>query len=417
MLGLNMTAARKEHVISVLNQLEEIKRMKRDYIYPASKLGVDDEGRLVLGGTDTFKVGTQVYTEWKDAEAAADKEGARIEPLGKAGSLPLSRTAETQLAGKLGVPTKYLDGLRSQGHNDLAAYNLRTLLSRNTDKFLLRTLQGRVRAVLSNAYRIMDNYDVFDTAAGILQEAQAQVWHVRLGEDSFELFAVSRTIAGEVASSGHYQGQTHGWWHQGGSDDATGVNFSRADAPLTDKDSHYAAVRISNSETGRGGLHVEPVILRALCNNSTIIGKKMSAIHLGRRQEEEGLVYQADTIQAEKSAALLKLRDTVKTCFDPDLFAGYIAKLNGLTGEKLDKPEAVVQAITEEFSLSAERHQGILRSLFQADDLSRYGLIQATTYQAHAADEAGDTEEASLMEEIGGRLIDMSREQFASMSR
>jgi hypothetical protein len=263
-----------------------------------------------------------------------------------------------------------------------------------------------VRAVLSNAYKVLDNYDVFDVAAGVLQEAQAQVWHARLGDDGFELFAVSKTIAGEVASSGHYQGQAHGWWRQGGSDDNTPANFARGDAPITEKDTHYAALRISNSETGRGGLHVEPVVLRALCNNSVVVGKKMSAIHLGRRQEEEGLVYQADTLQAEKSAA----------CFDPEKFAAYIRKLNGLTQEKLDKPEAVVQALTEEHGLSEDRRQGILRCLFQSDDLSRYGLVQATTFQAHAADEAGDTEEASLMEEIGGRLVEMSAREFAGLA-
>lgn len=43
-------------------------------------------------------------------------------------------------------------------------------------------------------------------------------------------------------------------------------------------------------------------------------------------------------------------------------------------------------------------------------------VVQAITYQAHAADEAGDTEEASLMEEIGDRLVEMPAREFAGLA-
>jgi hypothetical protein len=417
-----MTPARKENILKVLAEVDRVKKGKRDYLYPANKLGMTDAGGLAFAATDTFAVGDTIYTEWADAEKALDglraagDDDAAIRPLGKEGSLPLSRVAEGQLAERLGIPIKYVDALRCKENADLAAHNFRVLLGRSAQRFLVRTLDGKVRAVLSNAYRVLDNADVFLAAAETLQKADAQIWHARLSDDSFELFAVSKTIAGEVASSGSYQSQSYGWWNQGGGAKQGAEGFALNDRPVGDKDVHYAAVRISNSETGRGGLHVTPTVLRAVCNNSVVIGKTVSSIHLGRRKEEEGLVYAADTVQSESQTAWLKLRDTIKTCFDAGRFAAYVDCLNGLTKEGLgEQPQLVVERVANQLEIPEERRAAILQALFQSNDLTRFGLVQAVTFQAHAADEAGRPEEASALEEAGGKLVEMPAEAFGRL--
>jgi hypothetical protein len=373
-------------VADVLKEIERRKASRRDYVYPAAKLAVNDDGAMVFGDTDAFQVGDRVYTNWTDAEAAADSTGQELRPLGKTGALPLSRTAEIQVCGKLGVPTKYIDFLREGGkHPDLAAHNLTTLLSRSAgQKMLVRTLDGRVRAVLSDRYRILDNADVFFAAAEAMQAAGAVIWNARLTDDRFSLFAVSPDLHGTVTKSMAFRdGVQHGWW-QGDKDG----------------DTHNAAVQISNSETGQGGLTVRLGALRAVCVNTSIIGKALSVIHLGKQQGEGEVRYEEDTRESEARTVWLKLRDTISTAFDRAKFVEYLDRLNGLAEKKLAEPEKAVAALAERFDLPDARRADVLAKLFGGRDLTRFGLAQAVTASA----KEGDDGEAGRLEEIGGEL-------------
>lgn len=407
-----------EKIMETIARVQAMKASKRDYIYPATKLGMDDDGRIVFAGTDTFKVGERVYTEWPDAEAALNElqrqaPESRIEPLGRQGAIPLSRTAESQLAAKLGIPLRFVDALREGGHKDLAAHNFRTLLGRATDtKYLVRTLEGRCRAVLSNSYKVLDNMDVFLAAADTLQAAGADLWNARVWDDGgrFEVFAVSKNVTGAVKSSEAYNTQVHAWWTANGSK-YPGM-YGKDDGGL---DVHFAAMRLTNSETGQGGVNVTPCVLRAVCRNTSVVGTAISSVHLGRRKEEEGLVYAEDTQAAEARTTFLKLRDTIKTVFDQVKFQAYIDRLNGIAREPLGKPQEVVAAVAAEYGIGDERAAAILQSLFESRDLTRFGLVQAVTVQAHVCDEAADAASASGMEEVGGALTNMSRERFAAL--
>jgi hypothetical protein len=391
-----LTCANVNAVAEVLVEIERQKKSRRDYIYPAAKLQMDPAGRIVFAGSQTFQVGDRVYTEWADAESAADATGAPVVPLGQSGALPLNRTAERQLADRLDIPLKYIDRLRGAEHGDLAAHNVSTLLGRTDARFLVRTLDGQVRAVLSDRYRVLDNADVFFAAADMLQAAEADVWNARLWHDGFELFAVSRAITGAVQAQLDQARGQHQW------------------ATIDDGgDLHNAAVRISNSETGCGGLSVHFALLRQVCNNTAVVGKALSVIHLGRRNEAEGLVYSAETQEAESRAIWLKLRDAIRTAFDRQRFADYLARLNGLTAQPLAAPETAVENVVREFQLPEARKAQILRSLFEGRDLSRFGLVQAVTAQAHDA----PAEDASRFEEVGGALVDMADNRFAALAR
>jgi hypothetical protein len=396
---MNHTFCAQGHVKRIADVLAEIQRQKasrRDYIYPAAKLTMQD-GRLVFGASQSFRVGDRIYTEWADAERAADASGEKLEPLGQTGALPLSRTAQRQLAEKLGIPMRYVDDLRERRHGDLADYNFTALLGRATGRFLVRTLDGSVRAVLSDRYRILDNADVFFASADTLQEAGAVVWNARLWDDGFELFAVSDRLTGEVQRDPGYQRRGHHSHETGG------------------PDVHNVAAKVTNSETGCGGLNVHFGILRRLCNNTAIVGSAISVVHLGRRNEADGLVWSEETQEAESRTIWLKLKDAIRTAFDPQRFQRYIDRLSGLTRQPLANPEKAVANVVREYELSEERKAAILRSLFSAGDLTRYGLVQALTAQVKEADGAGRAEEASDLEAAGGKLIEMADERFAAL--
>jgi hypothetical protein len=396
------------NVGKVLLEIERQKASRRDYIYPAAKLCMRDDGTLNLGATDCFQVvglpndsaNGRVYTEWADAEKALDEaialgvESPRLLHLGKGGCLPLKPTAERQLSEKLGIPLKYAQDLRARKCGDLASYNYSTLMHRHGDTMMLRCLDGSVRAVLSPKYRIMDNSDVFFAAAQAMQEAGAKIWQARLWDDRFEMLAVSPSLHAEVERQFKDDGGTHRLANVEGKPDV--IN---------------AAVKITNSETGCGGGNVLLASLRQACNNTSIYGKLLKSIHLGGRQEEGGIQYADDTQESAARTTWLKLRDAIKLAFDPIKFQEMISQLNGIAREPLANAEKVVAAVAEHFSITEDRRASILQSLFEGRDLTRYGLVQAITAQAHVTDGAV----ASDLEALGGEVAEMSVKEFAAI--
>jgi hypothetical protein len=384
-------------IASIAIELERQKKTKRDYICAPARVRFTDDGKLELGGVKAFKVGDRVHFDWNDAEVAARASGNRLDVV-TAGVLPLRPKAEYQLAHRLGLPLTYVSRLRQDGHNDLVAYNFSQLLARDNKNMMVRTLDGQVRAVLSDSYRILDNADLFLCAADTFKEAGAQIWKARLWDDGFEIFAVSPTVAGEVKrDQDAHGGEGHHWTR------TTGPDMQRA------------AVAIRNSETGCGGLQINFAAFRDVCSNGLIVSKGLSQIHLGRRREEEGLIYSEDTNAAESKAIWLKVRDAIRTAFAPEKFQQYLDRLNGLARTVIDDPTLAVTNVVSAYELSDDRRESILKALFSSNDLTGFGLVQAVTYQAHDLDNAGDHEEASRMERIGGDLVGMADKEFAQL--
>lgn len=395
-----------EAIARTIQEVEHMKASRRDYIWPSKRLRMA-EGRLVLSGK-TFQVqggdGSAVcYTTWQDAEAAADHLGGKIAVVEDSGAIPINRTTLTQIADKLGVPTKYLSSLRERGQGSLADHNVTTLLQADDRNFLLRTLAdqsgSRVRAFLSDGYRVLDNADLFFCAAETFTEKQAEVWQARLwGDgDGFEVFGVASKIRGQVRLDRPFD-PGDGW-------------LSRWKG--TEGDVQNAAVRISNSETGTGGLNVRFCIFTRICANFCIWGNTVSQVHLGRRREEEGLILSEDTQAMESELVWKKVRNAIRTAFDPVRFQAYIDRLDGLTQQVIPEPGVAVGNVVKAFGITEERKAAILAGILGTGDRSRYGLIQAVTGAAHLADRQGGADEASHLEEVGSQLVTMADEHFA----
>ena len=80
-----------------------------------------------------------------------EKDGIRLEIPGY-GEFPLTNWAHGQLADKLGILRKYYERMRSSGKSELLAENVNAWL-REKERRLIRILDGRIRAILSDRYR------------------------------------------------------------------------------------------------------------------------------------------------------------------------------------------------------------------------------------------------------------------------
>jgi hypothetical protein len=195
------------------------------------------------------------------------------------GVTPLARR---QLADKLKIPYAYFERMR-EDQPTLLDRNVNTWLQSEEDRRMLRTLDGQVRAVLSDRYRRLDNFDLAESVLPILQQLpEVRFESVELTETKMYLKCITPRLKYEMAPGDVVQ----------------------------------AGVVISNSEVGQGTLSVQPLLFRLVCSNGLIVpDRSLRKTHVGRAlggEDERIQVYQDDTLRADDKAFFLKVRDVVQ---------------------------------------------------------------------------------------------------------
>lgn len=297
------------------------------------------------------------------------------------GITPLARR---QLADKLKIPHAYFERMRIE-QPDLLDRNVNTWLHGDTDRRLIRTLDGKVRAVLSERYRRLDNYDLAEAVLPVLQQLPGAEFHsMELTETRMYLKCVTPRVRFEIAPGDIVQ----------------------------------AGVAICNSEVGQGTLSVQRLIFRCICSNGAIVpDHSMRKTHLGRAlgQDEEAItVFKDDTLRADDEAFFLKVRDVVQSAVSEATFTQVAQKFQRTLNIPLrGDPVKTVEVLANRYALNDEERGGVLRHLITEGDLSGYGLINAVT---HYSQEIEDYDRATDFEVLGGRLIDLSTPEWATLA-
>lgn len=307
--------------------------------------------------------------------------------------LGLKPTARRQITQRFKVPGDYMNRLLADPkHLPLAASTLNHFFQADPSKQMLRTLDGNVRAFLSNKYRPLDNYDLFYAAIEELDKVKAEVWYARLADDSFRLYAVAKGTSAEVTTKRPF-GEGHDIKNFG-----TGGQGGTGGLP----DLHHPAISIENSETGEGGLRVRAADLRFACTNLMVTDMGVMAIHSGSRKEEEGFL-SAETVAADSKVTWMKVRDLIRTSFNADKFKKMIDLMNGATQEEVVDAVAVVEALAATNYIPGDVKDSIRNRFISGGDKSRYGLIQAVTFEAH--NQGLDAEKRNQLNDAGGKLL------------
>ena len=297
------------------------------------------------------------------------------------GVTPLARR---QLADKLNIPYAYFERMR-ENQPALLDRNVNTWLQSEPDRRLLRTLDGQVRAVLSDRYRRLDNYDLAVHVLPILKGLpELRFESVELTETRMYIKCVTPQLKFEMAPGDIVQ----------------------------------AGIAISNSEVGQGTLSVQPLLYRLVCRNGLIVADRaLRKTHVGRSlaQDDEGVtVYQDDTLQADDKAFFLKVRDVVQAAVSEVTFRQAAAKMQRTMGIKLvGDPVHSVEVLAQRYTLNEAERSGVLRHLVAGGDLSGYGLVNAVT---HFSQEVEDYDRATEFEALGGKLIELSTSEWKPLA-
>lgn len=298
-------------------------------------------------------------------------------------NFPLNRTAHQQLGEKLKIPRAYYERMVDE-QPLLWEASVNTWLDSQGGSLMVRTLDDHARAVLSDRYRSIPNYDVFMATFGAAR-------------DIAEQHNTGVTISGLALNDDYFEGRIV-------SRDTHAVTL-----PNGDSDSFRVGVHVKNSETGRGSLQVRYYVLRLVCTNGMVAPADLfdgtRVVHRGA-QHDEGLV-SAETFGLENDALMSRIRDTVGVMFDPARLADVTARMNAAAAMQIDEPVRAVADVARRFNISDEAQQSILNELAAPSwevDPGRtvYGLIQAVTAQAHKTE---DQDTATDYETIGAQLL------------
>lgn len=300
-------------------------------------------------------------------------------------SYGISDIALHQIAEKLKIPFGYFDRMRRE-QPALLDNNVNTWLQAGgTETRLVRTLDGRVRAFLSDRYRRLDNYDVAEYVLPILERLPgAALASAELTESRMYLKYVCHNVSCEIAPG----------------------------------DIVCAGVAVKNSEVGWGHLPVEPLLFRLLCSNGLIVDElALRKKHLGKAlqsQDEAVEIYKEDTLKADDKAILLKVRDMVGAAVSEVTFRLTAERLQRTFGIKLaGDPIRSVEVLANRFALSDDERIGVLRGLIEGSDLSGYGLVNAVTGYSQ---QVSDYDRATELEGVGGKLLALSNREWAEIA-
>ena len=296
------------------------------------------------------------------------------------GMYGVTNLARRQLAEKLKIPFQYFERMRVEQPR-LLDHNVNTWLQADGDRRMVRTLDGAIRAILSDRYRRLDNYDLAENVLPILHRLpDARFESVELTETRMYLKVVTPKIEYEIAPGDIVQ----------------------------------AGIVICNSEVGEGTLSVQPLIYRLVCRNGLIASDRaLRKSHLGRvwQSGEAAIdVFRDDTLAADDKAFFLKARDVVQAAVSQATFVQVAQKLQKTLAIKVTgDPVKAVEVLANRQDLNEAERYGVLRRLIVEGDLSAYGMVNAVT---NYSQEVADYDRATGLEALGGTLIDLSIEQW-----
>lgn len=357
---------------ALIAELERRAKTAEDIIVPAQSI------RFELGEEPGSLPGTR-----PEAKAVIPFAGNDI-----VRAFGINRTGHAQTASKLNIPWQYYQRMASEAP-DLLITSVNEWIGREGGNWLLRTLDGRVRANLSDGYRMLDNYDLAFATLGRAREFGAEIQRFTLTDDRFEMRLIARDWRGRAGIEGNGTGHTM----------RTGL---RAE--------FIPGCYVSNSETGKGRLAIRPFILDAVCSNGYIGEQGFDRVHLGSRNDA-GYI-SAETRAAKDKTIWMEIADVIGTVFNEERFKALVARMTDTAGQELAAPIAAVDAVVARYEMSDDDKQAILNELISPShgrDPGRtvFGLISSITERAKTYEES-DPERATAMEAAGMELVSIA---------
>jgi hypothetical protein len=341
-------------------ELDRQNGSKRDYVAPSGKM--------------------------KFSAISVDNKPHTYLMLDKLGEYENTELADDQISARLEIPKKYYDKMRNEAPNLLAS-NVNTWLQRGDEKYMVRTLDNKVRALLSSRYRPLDNYDLAQAVLPELTKMKVEIVSSEITEKHLYFKATTARMTAEVQKGDVVQ----------------------------------AGIVISNSEVGCGSVKIEPMIYRLICLNGMISNdNSLRKYHVGRRGDIDELseYFKDETRKTDDKAFWMKVRDIVQSALSADIFTNGVEKMRKAIGNKIEAKPAdtikVIENVDKVYGLQNGESLDILSWLMKGGDLNQFGLVNAIT---RTSQDVKDYERATELERMGGAILELQGRSWESLAR
>lgn len=286
----------------------------------------------------------------------------------------VSETAHQQIASRLQIPYRYYQRMQKE-FPLLLDENVNGWFHKQHERRMIRIMDGKVRAFLSDRYRRLDNLELCAAVLPIIYNMKgASVESCEVTDRHMYLKVINKKLKAEVAVGDVVQ----------------------------------AGFVVSNSEVGLGSLKVEPLVFRLVCKNGMICRDySQKKYHVGKQVEamDEAAyeLYSDKTLAQDDKTFFMKVQDIVRSAVDETRFMMTVDKMKEAMNIPLENdPVKSVEVLADKFQLTQNERGDVLRQLFMGRDLSRYGLLNAVTA---ASKLAPSYERATELERIGGEIL------------
>jgi hypothetical protein len=355
-------------LMELAQELTRIQANAKDYVVPTEKLRaevkLDEKPEVVLG-----------FTNGHDHQ------------------YKLNNWSKTQLATYTDIPKGYFDRLASE-KPQLLADNINHGLDKITsmskregkpESRLLRTIDGKVRGLLSSRYRILDAHDMLEATLPTMLDAGMQVVSSEITEQRLFIKALSPKLMTEVKKG----------------------------------DAVQYGLTISTSDVGAGSVRVEPLIYRLVCLNGMISNTAIRKFHVGKNQAENDIqeLLSDKTKELTDQAFWAQVRDIVLASMKPENFEKEVDRLRlaaNLEIKNFDLPRVVELSMKATGIVGETKKNSILSALASGNEgagLTQWGLINAFTRAAQADDFS--YEESIEMERAAGSILELPKSQWS----
>lgn len=344
-------------LIELAQELERQQNSKRDFVVDTRKLEMQSD----MNGSDLV-----IHGNPSDVTELA---------------LNVREHAHNQISSRLKIPAVYYNRLRKE-YPTLLDMNVNSLFREQHETRLVRTLDGKARAFLSNRYQPLDNFDLANAVLPILAEVpDMKIESCEMTETRMYIKAIFPRIQTEVSKGDVVQ----------------------------------SGIVISNSEIGAGSLKVEPLIFRLVCLNGMISADySQRKYHVGRSKEESIDIYSDETIQADNKAVWLKMQDTVRAAIDTAKFNLIVDGMRKTKDMKIEaSPIEVIERVQKAFQFNDDERDSVLTHLLKGNDLTGYGLLNAIT---RTAQDVPSYDRSTEMERIGGQIITLNKAEWQRLA-
>ena len=322
-------------IVEMAQQIERQSKLKQDYLLDTRRLQVEP-------------FGSQLYLHTFD-----DHDDPLVEPL------EINQIAHRQIGTHLKIPAAYYDRMLSD-YPELLAENVNSWFQREPTQRMVRTLDGTVRAFLSNRYRRIDNLDIAEIVLPVIQQMEdAYFESCQITDSRMYIKVVNKRLEAEVVPGDIVQ---------------SGVIISNG-------------MVVNDAQTRR--------------------------THIGRVNEadENFQLFSQETLAADDHAFAMKIKDTVMAAVDETRFTRVVGMMREATTVQMNTTDipGVVRLASKDFNITEEESTGVLQRLIEGKDLTLYGLSNAVTRFSQDVD---SYDRATALEGIGYNILSMPRQQW-----